>query len=296
MQTAWTSNATQSSMPSAAWTLVADDGKVWSGVAVARTMRSMSVAVDARHARARGALPRSQGWRSSRLRPRHSGCGCRCARRSIRRWCRRVCASSSLVTRRFGSALPTPSDDRTQGHCGGLVGESVGAEIVEVVADLPGDVVADHAARRRRMALATPFGVGAAVALHHQAVEAEEDRAIVVVGVEVDLQQVERGPRQREAGLRPKRALEGAAQQVGDEARRALGGLERDIAGEAVGDDDVDVAARQLVAFGEAVEAERQVVRLAQQRGGVLELVGALQFLGADVEQLHARLRDGRAP
>ena len=35
------------------------------------------------------------------------------------------------------------------------------------------------------------LGVRAAVALHDQAVEPEEDRAIVVVGVEVDLQEVE---------------------------------------------------------------------------------------------------------
>ena len=106
------------------------------------------------------------------------------------------------------------------------------------------------------------LGLGAAMALHHQAVEAEEDRAIMVVGVEVDLEQVERRPRQREAGLGAKRALEGAAQQVGDEPRRALRGLERDVAGEAVGNDHVDGAARQLVALGEAVEAERQVVAL----------------------------------
>ena len=112
----------------------------------------------------------------------------------------------------------------------------------------------------------------------------------------MDLEQVERGLRQREAGLGPQRALERAAQQVGDEARGALGGLERDVAGETVGDDDVDLAARELVALGEAVEAKRQIIGLAQQRGRGLELVGALQFLGADVEQLHARLARARAP
>ena len=134
--------------------------------------------------------------------------------------------------------------------------------------------------------------IGAAVALHHQPVEAEEDRAIVIIGVEVGLEQVERGLRQGEAGLRAQRRGEGAAQQVGDEARGALGGLQRDIARKAVGDDDVDIAARQFVALGEAVEAERQIVGLAQQSGGFLELAGALQFLGADVEQSDARLGD----
>ena len=75
------------------------------------------------------------------------------------------------------------------------------------------------------MALAMPFGVGVAVAFHDQAVQPEEHRAIVIIGVEVDFQHVQRGPRQSEAGLRPERAGEGAAKQVGDEARGALGGL-----------------------------------------------------------------------
>ena len=46
MQTAATSKAMQSSMPSAAWTLVAVAGKVWSGVAVARTIRPISAGCD----------------------------------------------------------------------------------------------------------------------------------------------------------------------------------------------------------------------------------------------------------
>jgi hypothetical protein len=48
-----------------------------------------------------------------------------------------------------------------------------------------------------------------------------------------------------EADLGAERAGEGAAQQVGDEAGGAFGGLERDVAGKAVGHDHVDVAARQ---------------------------------------------------
>jgi hypothetical protein len=36
-------------------------------------------------------------------------------------------------------------------------------------------------------------------------------------------------------------------------------------------------------------EAHAEIVRLAQDCGGVLELVGSLQFLGADVEELHPR-------
>ena len=124
------------------------------------------------------------------------------------------------------------------------------------------------------------------MAFDDQPVEAEEHRAIVVIGVEMDLEHVQRGLRQGEAGLRAERRGEGTAQQVGDEAGGALGGLQGDIAREAVGDHDIDFAARQLVALGKAIEAHRQVGCLAQHRGGFLELVGALQLLGADVEQL----------
>ena len=45
MHTAWTSNAAPCRTPSRAWTIEAVEGKVLSGVVVARTMRSMSSAV-----------------------------------------------------------------------------------------------------------------------------------------------------------------------------------------------------------------------------------------------------------
>src|SRR5690242_19331234 len=104
------------------------------------------------------------------------------------------------------------------------------AEVVEVVADLPGDVIADHA-RGDADRVGDALRIGASVALHDEAVEAKENRAVVVVGVEMNLQQVECRARQSEAGLGAKRALEGAAEQVSDEAGGALRGLERDIAG-----------------------------------------------------------------
>src|SRR3954453_12674366 len=101
----------------------------------------------------------------------------------------------------------------------GLV-EGVGAEIVEILADLSSDVVQDHS-RRDSDRVGYTFRAGAAVTFDDQAVEAEEDSAVMVVGVEVDLQQIERRTRQSEAGLGAKRALEGAAQEIGDEAGRA---------------------------------------------------------------------------
>ena len=115
----------------------------------------------------------------------------------------------------------------------------MGAEVVEVVGNLPDDVVADHAARDRN-GVGDTLRIGAAVALHHQAVQAEEDRAVVVVGVEMNLKQVERWLRKREACLLPQRALERAAQQIGDEARSALRRLQCDVAGEAVSHHNID--------------------------------------------------------
>src|SRR3546814_7759841 len=75
-----------------------------------------------------------------------------------------------------------------------------------------------------------PLGIGAAMALEHHAVEAEEHRAIVIIGVEMVPQQLGRGTRDQEADLRTRRTGKGAAEQVGHEARRPLDRLERDIA------------------------------------------------------------------
>ena len=127
------------------------------------------------------------------------------------------------------------------------------------------------------------------MALHDNAVEPEEDRAIVIVGIELNAQQVQRRLGKQEARLRSEAGGEGAAQQIGDEARRALHRLERDVARKAVGDDDVGLAAAESVALDEAVERQGQMAGGAQPGGGVLDLVGALHLLGADVEQAHPR-------
>src|SRR3546814_9315226 len=67
------------------------------------------------------------------------------------------------------------------------------------------------------------------MAFQHDAVEAQEHRAIMVVGVEMVAQQFGRGARDQETDLRARRTGEGTAQEVGDEARRPLDRLERDI-------------------------------------------------------------------
>src|SRR3546814_15896590 len=93
----------------------------------------------------------------------------------------------------------------------------------------------------------------------------------MVVGIEPVAQQIGRGLRDQETYLRARRAAEGAAQQIGDEARGALCGLERDVTRKAVAHDHVDLAARQPVALDEAGEIERQMIRIAQHRGGIAD-------------------------
>src|SRR3546814_6414364 len=80
----------------------------------------------------------------------------------------------------------------------------------------------------------------------------------MVVGIEPVAQQIGRGLRDQETYLRARRAAEGAAQQIGDEARGALCGLERDVTRKAVAHDHVDLAARQPVARSEEHTSELQ--------------------------------------
>ena len=61
-----------------------------------------------------------------------------------------------------------------------------------------------------------------------------------------------RRPRQQIADLRPDRLRNRVAQIVGELARGALGGLERDVAGKAFGHHHVDLALADVVALDEA--------------------------------------------
>src|SRR5687768_2780560 len=97
----------------------------------------------------------------------------------------------------------------------------MGAEIVEILADLAGNVVTNHR-RGDGDGVGDALVIGSAVTLHHQSVEAKENRAIMIVGVQVGLEQVERGLGQSEAGFRSKRRGESAAEKVGDEASSAF--------------------------------------------------------------------------
>ena len=80
----------------------------------------------------------------------------------------------------------------------------MGAEIVEILADLASDVVANHRCGDGD-GVGDALVIGPAVTLHHQAIQSEKYRAIMIVGVEVGLEQIERGLGQREPSLGPQR-------------------------------------------------------------------------------------------
>ena len=126
--------------------------------------------------------------------------------------------------------------------------------------------------------------IGAAVRLHHHAVQSQHHRAVVAARIEPFAQPLEGRPHQQIGDARGQAAAEYLAQQIADELKRALAGLQRDVAGEAVGDHHVGGAGGDVVALDEADELRRDVAG-AQRLGGEAQGVVALQFLRADIQQ-----------
>ena len=175
-------------MPSLRCTVVAVAGKVWSGVEVATTIRSRSLRPTPGPRQGLRARRRPRGRRSARPRRRGGAGRCRCARGSTRRRCRpaaklvvasprapagrrrrRSTTDLSITVRRPPRAWPAPA--------AGLIAPissmilSIGALADEVDRDADRGGEAD--------------GVGAAVALHHDAVQAEEHGAVVAPRIEL---------------------------------------------------------------------------------------------------------------
>src|SRR6476620_5191382 len=78
-------------------------------------------------------------------------------------------------------------------------------------------------------------GVGAAMALHDNAVQAEKNAAVQLARVHLLLQRAKGALRQYGAEPREKRSPHGSAKIFADLLSGSLGGLQGDVAGEAVG-------------------------------------------------------------
>src|SRR6185437_10442827 len=79
----------------------------------------------------------------------------------------------------------------------------------------------------------------------------------------------------------------GLAQIFGDLPRRSFRRLERNVAAETLGHDDIRGAAADAVALDEADVVELRKVHGAQQLRGLANLLAALDFLDPDVEQAY---------
>ena len=121
---------------------------------------------------------------------------------------------------------------------------------------------------------------------HDEPAQAEEVGAAVRVGIETRAQPPRSGADEEPAEGSGRAGRDLLAQRVEQGANRPLDRLERDVAGEAVGDEDVGGALEDVAALGVAAEVElgggEQLVRLER------ELVPLLRLL-ADREQPHAR-------
>ena len=240
-------------------------GKVWSGVVVATMMRSsrrrrVSASASARF----GRFQREIGCRLA-ARPRYGARECRCARRSTRRTCRPFLASSSLVTMLSGrydrsrrsrdrmtlkkapppagvNARALPLHDRRT-----IFGDALSAFAMSIA-------ISERARKAQR--------IGAAMALHDNAVQAQKHPAIVARGSSLLAKRCCSAPAAPIA-RRSGRTASASGRCAGNARRawRCLRRLQRDIAGEAVGDDDVDRAVGDVVAFDEAAEFDRQIAR-----------------------------------
>src|SRR6185295_9778289 len=101
-----------------------------------------------------------------------------------------------------------------------------------------------------------PERAGGAVADDRDAAEAEQDRAPGRIRVHLRPQAAERRAQEQPARRRHRPGPGGAPDRIGDGAGGALERLQDDVAGEPVGDDDVDLGIEELAALDVAGEAD----------------------------------------
>src|SRR5690606_25583430 len=144
--------------------------------------------------------------------------------------------------------------------------------------------------------------IGATMALDDHAAHAEKDGAVNRARVHLGLERAQGLTRENSPKLAEPVHAQGVGEIRSDLARGSLGGLQGDIAGEAFRDDDVHGALAKIVSLDEAVIDEVGAAALGQDPASFLYGLKALDLLGTDIEQAHARSlhvekrpREGRA-
>src|SRR6476660_5089420 len=294
-------------MPRSAWMVTAVAGKVWSGVEVARTMRSISSGFrPASSSAARAAAVPMVEVSSPLAAIRRSLMPVRVTINSS--VVSTTLAKTSLVKMRFCKYPPHPlttvRNTLTGNYSRGVSRRTIKLELGVEASNIGGKAL-HHAARRHVVGGVDGGGearcVGPAVALHDNAVQPEENAAVQLARVHLLLEGTKGALGQRGAGASEKRPPHGCAKIFADLLSGSLGGLQGDVAGEAVGDHDVRSAVADFVALDKTAKFDRQQRVLERGIGG-LDPVQSFDLLHADIEEangrpLHAeqRPRHGRA-
>src|SRR5262249_13831972 len=128
-------------------------------------------------------------------------------------------------------------------------------------------------------------GVSAAVALHDNSIQAEKDAAVQLARIHLLFQGAKCALRQNRACAREPRSLHGGTQILTDLLSGSLRRLKGDFAGVTVGNNDVGGAMADIVALDEAAKIDGEL-RFSQDRGGLLDVVEALDLLDTDIQQV----------
>src|SRR6202140_596757 len=151
------------------------------------------------------------------------------------------------------------------------------------------DGVARHADR-----IVDGAGIRAAVRDHRHPVDAQKDSPAELAPIGAPADGTQLGADQQPTEGRDRVALHRVSHALEDELCSTLGGLDQDVAAEAVRDDDIGLAFEDVLAFDVADEIDP--FELAEQWFGRLHQLVALAGLLAVAEQRHPRRLDTHQP
>src|SRR5271166_885904 len=126
--------------------------------------------------------------------------------------------------------------------------------------------------------------VGRAVALDRNPAQAEEYGTVVTARVAAHPKLPERAAGKQIADAGRQRMTEGRLEEFAEELGSSLRGLDGDVAGEPVGDDDIDGSRRNVVTLDKPVKMDRGN-GCAQSSAGAADGIVPLEILRPDVEQ-----------
>src|SRR5262252_6755186 len=154
------------------------------------------------------------------------------------------------------------------------------ADLVEKAVDLH---VHGHADR-----VGEAESVSRAMAFNSDAAQTQKNRAVIAPRIAAHSQFFERAASEQIADPCWERVTECRFEEFGEKLGRAFSSFESDIAGEAVGDDNVYRPGRDVVSLDEAVEVN-WADRLAQSSRGLADGIVSLEILRAHIEQTDRR-------